>query len=525
MATAARDRLARTLRGEAQAAFSVEMTARLDDLSLEVEGFGHVRFPVTPAKARKLLGLGQPARFGRGEETVTDPEVRDTWEIPRHLVRAGELEVRLGAARTIRRLDATPGDYKAIAAATRDRHRAGTLTLVVLNTVDAARAVYRTLRGGPTECTLLHSRFRALERTALMAAVTASPEDRIVVATQVAEAGIDLSAAVLITEVAPWPSLVQRAGRCNRTGLVPEAELWWIPPTRPHPYEHADIDASSAELSSLDGRAVTSEDLLGRRVAATESQVAVIRRSDFTALFDTTSDLSGADVDISLYTRDTDDLDAQLGWATWRAEANSGAPPAEARAPGADFRCQVPLGQVTALARDIPVWRLDQVLGRWTRVTPQAKARPGEVLLVSAADGGYDPDTGFDVGARGLVPGSPSIDPIADPAVGTEDAYREDSLSVAQRDWVSLDRHSEDTRDQAATLLKVTGPALPDGTARSAVVAAYLHDLGKAHGIWQDALCALASEERRAAFIDTRDVADVAAVILLQGAGRARRTT
>jgi predicted 2-oxoglutarate/Fe(II)-dependent dioxygenase YbiX len=88
MATAARDRLARTLRGDTQAAFSVELTARLDDLSLEVEGFGPVRFPVTPAKARKLLGLGQPARFGRGEETLTDPDVRDTWEIPKHLVRA-----------------------------------------------------------------------------------------------------------------------------------------------------------------------------------------------------------------------------------------------------------------------------------------------------------------------------------------------------------------------------------------------------------------------------------------------------
>jgi len=54
MATMARDRLGRTLRGEAQTAFSVELTAKADDLSLEVEGFGHVRFPVTPAKARKL---------------------------------------------------------------------------------------------------------------------------------------------------------------------------------------------------------------------------------------------------------------------------------------------------------------------------------------------------------------------------------------------------------------------------------------------------------------------------------------
>src|SRR5579859_6731318 len=88
MATAARDRLARALRGDAQAAFSIEITARADDLSLEVEGFGHVRFPVTPAKARKLLGLGQPAQFGRGEQTLTDPDIRDTWEIPKQLVRA-----------------------------------------------------------------------------------------------------------------------------------------------------------------------------------------------------------------------------------------------------------------------------------------------------------------------------------------------------------------------------------------------------------------------------------------------------
>jgi hypothetical protein len=88
MAAAARDRLARMLRGDAATAASIGLTTRPDNLRLQVEGYGPVRFPVTPAKARKLLGLGQPARFGRGEETLTDPEFRDTWEIPTHLVRA-----------------------------------------------------------------------------------------------------------------------------------------------------------------------------------------------------------------------------------------------------------------------------------------------------------------------------------------------------------------------------------------------------------------------------------------------------
>jgi|1186.fasta_scaffold01511_2 CRISPR-associated endonuclease/helicase Cas3 len=405
--------------------------------------------------------------------------------------RTGELAVRLGAERTIRRLDTEPGDYRAIAAAARDRHRAGTLTLVVLNTVQAARAVYRALRGGGAECTLLHAEFRARERAGLVATVTGHPEDRIVVATQVVEASLDLSAAVLITEAAPWPSLVRRAGRCNRTGLVRDAELWWIPPAAPPPYEQADIDASSAELARLGHRAVTGEDLLSRVVTVTETQVAVLARSDVTTLFDTAPDSRAADVDISSYVRDAEDLDAQVAWATWTAEPADGAPPAEAWAPGADFRCPVPLGQVRALARHIPVWWLDQALGRWTMLTPQDAVEPGEVLLVSAADGGYDPVTGFDPAARGPVTGSPLIDPVA----GTEDPVLVDPWSAARPGWVPLDRHSEDTRDHAAALLSVIAPELPYGAARSAVTAAYLHDLGKAHRIWQDALCGVAPQQ------------------------------
>jgi CRISPR-associated endonuclease/helicase Cas3 len=167
--------------------------------------------------------------------------------------RTGELAVRLAAARTIRRTWRDPGDYKALADTVRNVHRPGTLTLVVLNTVPAARAVYQHLRGGPTECTLLHSRFRGIERAARVAGVVVHPEDRIVVSTQVVEAGLDLSAAVLVTEAAPWPSLVQRAGRCNRTGKIAGAELWWLPPASALPYEHRDIDATAAELTRLEG--------------------------------------------------------------------------------------------------------------------------------------------------------------------------------------------------------------------------------------------------------------------------------
>jgi hypothetical protein len=126
MVTAARDRLARAMRGDTEVAVSVGFTARTDDLSLAVEGFGPVRFPVTPAKARKIAGLGQPARFGRGEQTLTDPDVRDTWEIPKHLVRAEWNSAALkDILATVKGEQGLPNPAELLLSLARLRHRGG----------------------------------------------------------------------------------------------------------------------------------------------------------------------------------------------------------------------------------------------------------------------------------------------------------------------------------------------------------------------------------------------------------------
>ncbi|MGP8000178.1 MAG: CRISPR-associated helicase Cas3' [Streptosporangiaceae bacterium] len=418
--------------------------------------------------------------------------------------RKGSLAIRLAGQRTVRRVDTEVGDHPGLAAHVRARHRPGTLTLVVLNTVEAALQTFKHLRGGPVPSMLLHSRFRGVERERLIGQVTAAPGElgHIVVATQVIEAGIDLNAAVLVTEAAPWPCVVQRAGRCNRTGTVNEAELWWLPPARPHPYPLADIDAAGTELGRLEGTAVTSEDLLGHEVAVTEVPVAVIRRPDLVSLFDTAPDLSGGDLDISPFVRDADDIDAQLAWAIWEPGAADGRPPDDARAPLPRWRCRVPLGGVGDLVRrGVAVWRLDQALGRWARVTQTARARPGEVLVVAAVGGGYHPALGFDPASSGPVPDSPPLEAGTDMmamAAGTEDSYRDDTASVAQQAWLTLDQHSEDVRAQANGLLDAIGPAVPASVRHAVVTAAYAHDAGKAHPTWQDALCELAPDGRGA---------------------------
>ncbi len=417
--------------------------------------------------------------------------------------RTGELAVRLGARRTVRRLVARPGDAKEIAATARGSHRPGTLTLVVMNTVKAAQAVYQDLRKGQVPCTLLHSRFRGHERQRLVENVIAPPGEQghIVVATQVVEAGIDLNAAVLITQAAPWPCVVQRAGRCNRSGKIDGALLYWAEPASHQPYPQPDIAAAIAELQRLEGEAVTGEDLLAREVPTTEPAVTVLRKPDLVGLFDTAPDLSGADLDVAPYVRDADDLDCQLAWANWEPapDAGDGAPPQTAKAPDAPWRCRVPLGDLAALMkRDVAVWRLDQALGRWAKVNGQQRARPGEVLLVSADAGGYDPEIGLDPAARRPVLDCPALLPEADPATGTEDSYDDDSASVAQRAWVPLEQHSVETRAQARGLLGVLEPTVGAAEVAAAVAAAYTHDVGKCHKTWQDALCGLAPGGQRA---------------------------
>ena len=96
--------------------------------------------------------------------------------------------------------------------------------LVVCNRVSTACEVWRELRRKfGTKVSLIHSRLRKETRDQReeelkkhLAARREETSPIIAVVTQVVEAGIDISADLLITEWAPADSLVQRAGRCAR---------------------------------------------------------------------------------------------------------------------------------------------------------------------------------------------------------------------------------------------------------------------------------------------------------------------
>ena len=62
-------------------AFSVSGTLSSILPGLHVKGVGHIGLPLTEPQAKALMQLSEPAPFGRGEETIVDPDVRKCWQI------------------------------------------------------------------------------------------------------------------------------------------------------------------------------------------------------------------------------------------------------------------------------------------------------------------------------------------------------------------------------------------------------------------------------------------------------------
>ncbi|MGW4243480.1 2OG-Fe(II) oxygenase [Nocardia sp. NPDC004722] len=74
------------LAGVGSGGFATRRSASADDLVIEVDGVGVLSWPVSGEQARALCAVADPARYGLREQTLLDPNVRDTWEVPRDRV-------------------------------------------------------------------------------------------------------------------------------------------------------------------------------------------------------------------------------------------------------------------------------------------------------------------------------------------------------------------------------------------------------------------------------------------------------
>ncbi len=414
-------------------------------------------------------------RLSLGDEDRADPDVKRRLDAPKQLVQAG---ARLDGETAKREAASYIAD---LASEVLDAHRAGTRTLVFVNSVGRAQALYLELerRSLEPDLVLVHAQFRPQDRLDAEQRLLAAPRGAgtIGVATQALEAGVDVSAATLFTELAPWSSLVQRFGRANRYGEVEGARVFWIDVSSeeklPLPYRAAELDEARDRLRTLNS---ASPSALPPTRGAHEPSL-VLRRRDLLDLFDSSSDLSGFDIDVSPYVRDADDLDVAVFWRSF-----SGTPSQDEPAPERSEICRVSLSQLDAYAKRIrsqdgKIFARDPLDGRWLPL--DRRARPGETLMLDAALGGYDPRLGFGPSLRTRVEPIPPVE-AGQPAEDYDADWRSRQVHP-----VALERHLIDVEDEARALCD----ALEVEVERESVVrAARWHDVGKSHPIFQRTL-------------------------------------
>lgn len=357
-------------------------------------------------------------------------------------------------------------------------HDASAQTLVIINNVGRAQQLFKLLREKRADKAdlLIHARFRPAERAAQTSRLRDEGVDRIVIATQAIEAGVDMSSKVMFTELAPWTSLIQRFGRCNRDGKHNEngARIFWIniesDKTLMLPYTSESLEAARTKLATL---ARASSQALPPTDEA-RPLTAVLRRKDFLDLFNTDPDLSGFDVDVSDYIRDSGTPGVQVFWRDFKDDPNG--PELQPR-PLRDELCPASIGQITAFAKrkDVVLWHWDALDGKWVKL--RREPRPGMLLLACSSDGGYDATIGFDAGIKKLVASLPYAASDRD----SERDYADDWRSQQNRP-VLLAAHLAHVAEHADQLCV----AVNEISHRDAVVrAGRWHDLGKLHAVFQ----------------------------------------
>ena len=434
--------------------------------------------------------------------TVDRPDIGSIVELSDQ-DRHGSLSQRLDSTRTVEEIELP--DRKPEQDLAREliaRHEPGTLTLAVFNTVERSVATWNSLNklSPEAEVVLLHSRYRPPDRAAHTrdALSQPGPAGKIVVSTQVLEAGIDISATLLFTEAAPWPSIVQRAGRCNRDGTQDDARLLWAPPPMNPPYEEVEVQASAEALRSLAGEKVTSTRLQSLDVHTSARITPVIRRRDLIDLFDTTPDLSGNDIDVARFIRDSNDRTAQVAWREIAANKKP-----LGRTPRRDELCGVPIADLKKWLKDHHAWRLDH-LSRdreqpWVRCNA-SDLHDGIEVVLDADQGGYDSEIGWNTrSGQTTVLEAPATQSAAVGFSPDDDVGVGDDLASLASGWYPLAQHLVDVERECEMLLEGFGPGnLSAEMRRAAIIAGRLHDIGKASPVWQDAALATANEEQRA---------------------------
>ncbi len=144
--------------------------------------------------------------------------------------------------------------------------------LWVCNTIRDAREVHKQAMEHdlPVKPILFHSRYRYKDRVDIqknLLNVFNQKKPCLAITTQVCEMSLDISAGLLVSACAPFPSLIQRLGRLNRRGEESKGGLCLIYPFDGHdrrPYLRSDLNTADKIVEKLERSNFSQADLHDR---------------------------------------------------------------------------------------------------------------------------------------------------------------------------------------------------------------------------------------------------------------------
>lgn len=389
---------------------------------------------------------------------------------------------------------------EACASAVLQKHQAGTVTLVILNRVDRAKELRAALdklaknKNAPARV-LVHSRFRPMERETLSVRIR-EPGEKIIIATQAIEAGVDISARTLITELAPWSSLVQRFGRCNRKGefnATGGADIFWIDLAADDPknagnlalpYTPEQFATARELLRQAESTGVSPSALENLRADEPLPEMHLLRRKDLVDLFDTTPDLAGLDLDVARYIRDDEDRDVQVFWRDLPKGADA---LSDTIVPDRRELVRVAIYETQGFQKFAEknkgsIWRRDPLDGAWEEFRDTRYVAPGQIFLIDSACGGYSTVLGW-TGEKSKETFPVLSDATPDLTLNPRDGQGSDDES--QTRFQTLAEHTAHVVEACAAKLDAFPAATIAAWREALLTAARWHDVGKAHPCFQ----------------------------------------
>lgn len=395
-------------------------------------------------------------------------------------------------------------------------------TLVVVNTVERAQRLYEALRRDPLpecEVLLLHSRFLSHDRklienrvlelfgrnqatsTAAIStgAPSEAPAEAILIATQVVEVGLDISADCLLTEVAPANALIQRAGRCARWGGRGRVVVFSLPlEASSLPYDSGLVETTARLLADLEQEQVVDFGHEQMWIEAVHSKpekeflqhlhtnehiskmfLAIGNKANQAAVRELVRDVSAVPVIV------TDS--PQEVWNTpagpWPELVSVGSQALRAALKKLDKKADETLTAERPPIAWVPQLSEEEegpLTWQWKPATPE-EVGAAWVLALSPTVASYSPDTGLVLGK----PGSPMPVLFVEPATPAVYSYRRETWEDHATQSCDKAKHLIGAHQRGLELLARAYGLPAETLVKCILFCALLHDTGKLTVTWQ----------------------------------------